>query len=201
MKKYIVKNPRKAIWAMRDFINEIHNLTYEVTYIPADSKPENESDGAFFDWFRDAWITEEKRCECKLVKNKEHGFCAINVEDERDSIFEIGYDLDQLDDMVLARKSFTDKSSVAKGFANVTLALLHELGHFSSQQIFEGYDRDEEIAFLSMIPAEFSRTMYYLLPDELSATNWAIEWLQNPENRRLAKAFEKKFFACLEKTS
>lgn len=199
MKKYTIKNPRKIIWAMRDFINEIHNVTYEATFIPAGSQPENESAEAFIDWFKNAWMTEERRCECKLVKNKKHGFCAINTEDERGSIFEIGYDLNQLDDMFLARKSFTEKSSVAKGFANITLALLHELGHFSSQQTFEGYNRNEEMEFLSMIPPEIASVMYYLLPDELSATNWAIEWLQNPDNRKLAKAFEKKFFACLEK--
>jgi hypothetical protein len=192
-------HPRKAIWAMRDFINEIHDLTYEITYIPAGSQPEDDSHEAWMEWFENAWITEEGRCECKLFKSTKHGFCAINAEDEREPVFEIGYNFDQLNDMVLARKSFTDKSPMTKGFANITLALLHELGHFSSQQAFEGYDRNEEVAFLKMLPAEFAREMYFLLPDELSATNWAIGWLSHPENRKIAKRFEKKFFACFEK--
>jgi O-antigen/teichoic acid export membrane protein len=40
--------------------------------------------------------------------------------------------------------------------------------------------------------------MYFLLPDEMSATDWAVEWLQDAEHRRIAKAFEKKFFACFK---
>ena len=36
--------------------------------------------------------------------------------------------------------------------------------------------------------------MYFLLPDEVVATKWAIDWLENAENRKLAKAFEKEFF-------
>ena len=39
---------------------------------------------------------------------------------------------------------------------------------------------------------------YFQMPDETAATEWAIKWLSNPENRKIAKAFEKKFFACFE---
>ena len=39
---------------------------------------------------------------------------------------------------------------------------------------------------------------YFKLPDEKAATDWAIEWLSHPENRRKAKEFEKKFFACFK---
>lgn len=37
---------------------------------------------------------------------------------------------------------------------------------------------------------------YYFLPDERAATEWAIEWLKNSENRKIAKKFEKEFFEC-----
>ena len=39
---------------------------------------------------------------------------------------------------------------------------------------------------------------YFTLPDETAATEWAINWLSDAENRKKAKAFEKKFFACFE---
>jgi len=192
--KYTIKHPRKIIWAMRDFINEIHNVTYEgvsVKSIPGES---------FEDWWKRFSETEvtEFKATCRMVRIEENNFCAF-LSDKGDPIFRIGYNLNSLSNKKAVRKTFTSRSSVCHGFANITLALLHELGHFSSQQEFEDYDREEEMAFLRSIPAEFARPMYFLLPDEMSATDWAVEWLQDAEHRKIAKAFEKKFFACLEK--
>ena len=187
-------HPRKVVWAMRDFINEIHNVTYEafsVTNIPG------EPFESWWERFCNA-ETEEFKATCKMVRIEENNFCAF-LSDKGDSTFRIGYNLNALQkDRSGFRQTFTSQSSVCHGFANVTLALLHELGHFSSQQEFEDYDREEELKFLSMIPAEFAHSMYFLLPDEMSATAWAVEWLQDAENRKIAKRFEKKFFACFE---
>lgn len=189
-------HPRKAMWAMRDFINEIHNITYEtlcVPFIPG------ESDEDWWERFKKTEI-EKERATCKMVRVNRKTFCAFTG-DEGDSVFRIGYNFDSLDNNKSRgfRKTCTSRSSVCHGFANVTLVLLHELGHFSSQQEFEGYDRDEEMAFLSSIPPKFASELYFLLPDEMSATDWAVEWLQNAENRKIAKRFEKKFFACFSK--
>ena len=35
---------------------------------------------------------------------------------------------------------------------------------------------------------------HFKLPCEMVATDWAITWLQDPTNRKVAKAFEKDFF-------
>jgi hypothetical protein len=80
----------------------------------------------------------------------------------------------------------------------VTLALLHELGHLSVE-FNEDYDRELALAEIKSLPREEINFAYFRLPDETAATDWAIEWLQIAENRKLAKAFEKKFFACFEK--
>ena len=35
---------------------------------------------------------------------------------------------------------------------------------------------------------------HFKLPCEMVATDWAIEWLQDPEHRKQAKAFERAYF-------
>ena len=40
---------------------------------------------------------------------------------------------------------------------------------------------------------------YFSLPDKWLATQWMITWLQNKNNRKLAKDFKKKFFLMLGK--
>ena len=197
MSKYRVIHPRKALWAMRDFINEIHNVEYEFFRF----RPEEDDDEAFTRFCNtDEWETQ--RAVCKIVKIKEANFSAF-LDDLGGDTFRIGYNFEALGtkEITEARETFTSRSSMCKGFSNITLALLHELGHFSSEQDFEDYDRETELEFLKSIPVEFSRKMYYLLPDEMSATDWAVEWLQNAENRKIAKRFEKNFFKNFEKTS
>ena len=77
------------------------------------------------------------------------------------------------------------------------IILLHELGHFTAQQKFEGYDRGKALAELrEKFPPAIINFEYFKLPDEKAATGWAINWLSDPEHRKIAKAFEKKFFAC-----
>lgn len=199
MKKRELKHPRKVMWAMRDFMNRASNLTYEVIYFPSTE----ECDKNGWDFF-DHYYTEERPRECRMrnFTGTPLGFCAINCDDEELEIFEIGYNIDQLNGKGNAqfRKHFENLCPMARGFADVTISLLHELGHFSTEQKFEGYDRRTEIEFLEKhIPKEVINYAYFMLPDEMAATLWAVEWLQNAENRKIAKAFEKKFFACFEK--
>lgn len=99
------------------------------------------------------------------------------------------------------RKDFVSRCPLAKGFADITISLLHELGHaMTENQIPEDYDRDFATfeIFVKADTEEEANALYFNLPDETLATNWAIEWLSNPENRKKAKAFEKNFFACFE---
>jgi hypothetical protein len=134
-------------------------------------------------------------------------YCAYLL-DEGET-FRIGYDVEDIagngnkghaDFSV----NFYSRCPMAKGFANITLILLHELGHICTDGDLEDWSWLDRVEALDDI-GEKCKTRreknfaYFKLPDEKAATDWAIEWLQNPENRKLAKAFEKKFFACLEK--
>ena len=176
---------------MEDFINQIHDLTYE--YLPPADREETFEE--FFDRFCNSWV--EEKAECKLIKRKE-GFGA-RVDDKGNHTFRIGYNIDELFSKGSKQfaNNFYKQYPSGRGFASVTLSLLHELGHFYTCDLdFGEYDREKEIAWIESLPQNMINFYYFLLPDEEAATNWAIEWLKNKENRKIAKAFEKQFFAC-----
>ena len=81
------------------------------------------------------------------------------------------------------RKNFVSRCPLAKGFANVTISILHELGHHFNREayVFSTINEDDSDS-------------HYDIPYEIVATDWAIEWLQNAENRKMAKAFEREYF-------
>ena len=93
---------------------------------------------------------------------------------------------------IRARAPFT------AGFSSLTLALLHELGHNETEEeVPEYYDRQKALKNIEKYCGKNPRMvnmMYFSLPDEYMATQWAINWLTNTENRKKAKAFEKAFF-------
>ena len=151
-------------------------------------------------WFNDEnnWEEFELPCSCKMVKAK--NFYA-NIDSVCDEEIEIGYNFEELNAVgaKMFRADFVERCPMAKGFASVTLSLLHELGHFSSQQDFDGYDRDAVLKEMAeKFPIEMINFIYFMLPDEMSATDWAIEWLSDPEHRKTAKKFEKEFFKCFK---
>ena len=97
------------------------------------------------------------------------------------------------------RKDFIERCPLARGFADVTISILHEIGHRMTYDLLPAdYDREtEEIkCWIKGESLEETNYFYFKMLDETLATNWAIEWLQNAENRKLAKAFERKFWAC-----
>ena len=83
----------------------------------------------------------------------------------------------------LFRKDFVARCPMARGFADVTLSILHEIGHHFNREayIFSTVDEDDYES-------------HFDIPYEIVATDWAIEWLQDPEHRKQAKAFEKEYF-------
>lgn len=88
------------------------------------------------------------------------------------------------------RRDFVARYNPAQGFANVTLVILHEIGHFKTQ-----YDGHAQITFWQNRNKVFnSQKKYMLQENERRATDWAIQWLYDPEHRRLAKQFEKEYF-------
>ena len=195
IKRELLKS-RKVIWVMRDFINEIHGLTYINVSLPY-IKDENPDE--WFERFSNA-VEEEIPSQVKMTY-REDGFAVCPIEKD-DPEFHFFYNLDEL--YSRGHKQFAQdffaRCPMARGFASITITILHEIGHMNAQQNFEGYNRIEAIRELKN---NFSRETinfeYFKLPDEKSATDWAIEWLSHPENRRKAKEFEKKFFACFKK--
>ena len=87
------------------------------------------------------------------------------------------------------RKDFVSRCPMGKGFANVTLSILHEIGHHFNREIYICTDFDEY--------ENANGFDHFKLPCEIVATNWAIEWLQNPFHRKIAKAFEHEFFGAV----
>ena len=85
------------------------------------------------------------------------------------------------------RKDFIRRYNGAKGFANVTLSILHEVGHWMTRY---DIDWDEYFAEQENVYGQD----YFNLKAERVATDWAIAWLSNPENRKIAKAFEVEYF-------
>lgn len=119
----------------------------------------------------------------------------------------IYYNIDELNSkpMQIFRYYWSEVCPMFKGFASVTLALLHELGHLHTQDnvLATGYTYEERQRRYAEIYEKYDTLLdlnaeYYLLPDELSATLWAIEWLKDSNHRKMAKAFEKKFFKCFK---
>lgn len=100
------------------------------------------------------------------------------------------------------RKNFHLKVDYTKGFAAVTLSLLHEIGHQKNVKSFPN-QLQERIKKLDKITKQYQENKiteeelqfsYFSFPEEVMATQWAIDWLAIKENRQKAKEFEKKFF-------
>lgn len=85
----------------------------------------------------------------------------------------------------LFRKDFITRCPVAKGFADVTLTILHEFGHWFTRSAMDVTVYDYLVANIEN---------YYANPYEMLATQWAICWLLCPANRKIAKVFEKNYF-------
>lgn len=87
----------------------------------------------------------------------------------------------------LYRKFFIENCPMGRGFADVTISILHEIGHHFNREIFI-FNTDLQ---------EYQKAHgydHFNFPCEKVATDWAIEWLKDPEHRKIAKRFEKDFF-------
>lgn len=97
------------------------------------------------------------------------------------------------------RADFVSRCPIAQGFSDVTLSLLHEVGHTMTKAFVppmkDEIDRYNEAVEKTDDMKEVNK-LYFALTDERMATDWAIDWLQNSDNRKMAKAFEKEFFKC-----
>lgn len=230
MKKMKLAHKRRMINAMREFIINANDLTYdgvieehffykdkEITWDECLEKLEDETT------WKDLSRTEIRGDVICDVSVKQHDcFCHYANELGFGKI-RIGYNLNQLmeKDITGVYKDMYQRSKITKGFANITLTLLHELGHAETEEeirkTFSYEDRAktdqhiDELMFKKYGFALFDETdklfkqaifetneLYRQMPDEHAATDWAIQWLENADNRKIAKKFEKKFFSCFE---
>ena len=202
MKKMNCIHSRRAVNLMKTFINEASDLLKEETF----QKVLNPEDD-ITEWKLSVPYTEILKRD--LYIHKGNNFQVIipdgTVEEFDDDLI-INYNFNELfeDSSKLFRACWTQIFPRFKGFADITISLLHELGHLETHnKIRETYSVEDRIFDLIDIEGtakskEMANAMYFMLPDEKAATEWANEWLSNPEHRKLAKAFEKKFFACFE---
>lgn len=202
MKKRKLIHPRKMKWAMEEFCNEVSTLTYTVVSVPSRGEMDFDEYWKKILAKEDQWQEEEMPVEIKVVKDNKSCAYTYDHQNVDDSVAKIGFNLEgewSRESRQFAQ-DFYSRCPMGRGFATVTLTLLHELGHFHAEQEFDGYDRFEELKRIRKnFPCIQRNFEYFKLPDEAAATNWAIEWLSYPENRKLAKRFEKKFFACFAK--
>lgn len=192
------KHPRIAIKVMRNFINSA--MDEEVMFLA--------DEGIEVDWdtFTTKKVREERWEYPKLILKKDKHFCAYD-NSEDDSVIEIGYNFSYYYERCPFYANFIQRYKPARGFAKITLTLLHELGHVETfSQLPCDYNREKIIYEIKQKAKEeglniWDANMRYYFPlyDETLATEWAIKWLQNPQNRKIAKKFEKEFFACVKK--
>ena len=188
----IVK-PRKIVWVMRDFINAVSDLEY---ILEADFDGEKYSN------------TIKAKRTVKLVEGKHFStFVCDPLWQDFEEHFVIFYNIDDLHNYTMKdfRKDFVSRCPMGRGFANITLTLLHELGHQETNVgVWSIKDRNTAEAKLAErfengeIDKHQLQDEYFRFPDEKMATDWAIEWLKDAEHRKMAKIFEKEFFKCVK---
>lgn len=169
-------HPRKAKKLMQDFVNCASDL-----------------------------FCDDEKTEIILVKSDyfsaESVDCVADCEE-----LEIYYNFDQIwdDGAELFRNYWVKKESILNDFSNITLTLLHELGHLeTNDQIRKSFTYEKRHLLYSSINFlydndEEKNYQYFAMPDETAATEWGINWLKKAENKKIAKEFEKKFLACFQ---
>lgn len=208
-------HPRKMVNAMREFLTQANDITYEAYYDTAETEKlyqqYQNKEISEWDWvtaYVDSLKTVETPCSIRVSKETTDGYCAYLYEfHNNEEIIHIGYDISEYLDnkkyLMQFEVDFRNRCPMARGFANITLSLLHELGHFYVD-LDDGIQwteeqRKRELERIRTLPRILRNLEYFKMPDENGATEWAIAWLNDPEHRKIAKAFEKKFFSCFEK--
>lgn len=144
---------------------------------------------------------EDEKIYITLIKSDvfaaESVDCATAYED-----LEIYYNLDTLNDegAKLFRSYWIEKDPIVAEFANITLTLLHELGHLeTTDEVRKTFSYKMRQLAWECIDLQYESRkdkeyQYFGMPDEAAATQWGINWLKDPENYQIAKEFERQFF-------
>lgn len=207
MKKTNCINTRKASALMKAFLNQASDLQTTGSFYPIEAIKFDEN-GNVLSKDESQRVEITRKTNINLTKKKNFCACVPSDNVKCSSILNllIHYNFRDLSNngAKVFRAYWTQKYPMLKGFSDVTLALLHELGHLETIDALheDGYSRFERMENLLYIndsgKGNFNllNFMYFNMRDEKAATHWAIEWLSDPEHRKLAKKFEKQFFAC-----
>ena len=181
MKQSKCVHPKKVKRLMKEFVNEISPIYY---------------------------LTEDDTYEkTKILVKQDSYFSAESI----DSTLEweeltITYNFDELWDesAKLFRAYWSKRYPLTKGFADITISLLHELSHLIvNDEIRKTFSYEDRALAMSAIDIQAQNyeekcNLYFGMPDEKAATEWGLNWLAIHENAKKAKAFEKEFFKCFE---
>lgn len=203
-------HPRKMVNTMKEFLEQASDMTYNSNTL----KPVPEGID-FWEWMCEDknWELAEYNCAVRITKWNRNNYCACLAEfqEENESVLHFCYSQKLLRtpyEKSYFETDFRRRFPTAKGFMGITITLLHELGHFETDE--KCYDENPNYNRLASLTdarakakslEDLNFNYYFKLPDERYATEWAIEWLKDAEHRKIAKAFEKKFLECFEKTS
>jgi hypothetical protein len=184
---------------------------YETTAYPAeleDTYPKFEDYDNPLDWLYDCTDWESANTKTvlmpitpKVYKMKEKNFC-VHCSDlfvDGEDTVHFGYNYECLFSnsprgAVVILRDMAQRGKHMKGFSRITKILLHEIGHLATYtKVHNKYSTDELVELHHHCRNNYN---YIRLPDEYAATQWAIDWLKDANNRKTAKQFEKKFWAC-----
>lgn len=202
MKKCI--HPIKASRIMAHFLDSIHTLTYED--FDYDTPPE------VIDFMGEKIkmpFTKHYHAPVKLKRDREVGFYASPsaLYERGEVVIGVAKELFKQYDSCFSdlgckqvRADAIYRHPHLKGYSILTFALLHELGHFMTDD--EADEKRGKYSTKCMelvhkyIPQEYWNYFHVEKYNERLATDWAANWLSIPENGKKAKQFEKEFFAC-----
>lgn len=84
------------------------------------------------------------------------------------------------------RENFYARCPFADTFSDITITILHELGHW----IIREHTLANLDAYIQACENITDVEEYFTIPDEYMATEWAINWLMSEENRTIAHDFD-----------
>lgn len=162
-----------------------------------------ETEKIMYNFIKKVFAKEKRKVKVILYAGS-HGFGICLPRNGFSNIAEITYDWKDLDPFNTSRYSFRrnvyNRDPSACNFSDITLSLLHEIGHFFTLSTLpKDYDIDTQVMNVQnkADTQDELDELYYALPSEYIATQWAIDWLKKKKNRLIAKQFEHLFFSTL----
>ena len=172
-------HPRRAYNLMKKFLNDASDMVY---------------------------LTVDDDYEKTEILLHKADYFAADTSDciEGDAEQVVFYNFDELFDESAEyfRDFWCERAPMLKEFEDITISLLHELGHLETndeiRQEFPMWLRElAEMGIDSKYHSYKEKNyVYFTLPDEIAATEWAIKWLA--DNKEIAKKFEEEFLKCWE---